>query len=265
MKKTLRFTALLAAVILAFTACEKPDPNDPNGNDNTPKKREIVYTIGNNECRQTLQTDGEWDTMLDVLCSEAQKGNRVTFFNVSQTTYLQTKGLGATKAARTFSTTNSAEMKAWMRKMEEEGRTVVVTYNNGTWSGTAYASAPPATTSNTIVGVWHFSCSVVSHVGPNGILLGSDLYVPEDDGGTMYYTFNTDGTMTLTFTGVDGTTATDDSTWSLTDEGKLYCELLPNSGCWDVNWITGNTMIISRSELNTEEGDILYQLQFDKE
>ena len=198
MKKTLRFTALLAAVILAFTACEKPDPN---GNDNTPKKREIVYTIGNNECRQTLQTDGEWDTMLDVLCSEAQRGNRVTFFNVSQTTYLQTKGLGATKAARTFSTTNSAEMKAWMRKMEEEGRTVVVTYNNGTWSGTAYASAPPATTSNTIVGVWHFSCSVVSHVGPNGILLGSDLYVPEDDGGSMYYTFNTDGTMTLTFTG----------------------------------------------------------------
>jgi hypothetical protein len=267
MRKILRFNILFATAILALTACERPENNDPNGNEvnNNPIKRVIVYTIGNHENRQTLETDGEWDTMLDMLCSEAQRGNQVTFYNMNQTTYLQAKGLDGAKGAKTFSTTSSAEMKAWMRKMEEEGRTVVVTYGNGTWNGTAYATAPSTTTSSTIIGTWHFSRSVVNHIGPNSLLISSDLYVPEDDGGSMYYTFYDNGTMTLIFNGMDGTTATDNSTWTITGEGNLHCELLPNSGIWNVNWITDNSMIISRSDVGTEEGDILYQLQFDRE
>jgi len=267
MKKILKFSALLAILFFAFSACERPDNNDPDGNDvnNNPKERVIVYKIGNNEYRQTLATEGQWDAMLDVLCNQVQSGSKVTFFNMNQTTYFQNNESGGTKAAKTFSTTNRDEMKAWMKKMEEEGRTVVVTYDNGTWNGKAYASAPPATTLNNIIGTWHFSCSVVSHIDPNGALINSDHYAPENGGGSMYYTFYDNGTMTLTFNAMDGTVATDNSTWNLTDEGKLNCELLPNNGLWDVNWITNNTMIISRSDLGTEEGDILYQLQFDRE
>lgn len=267
MKKTLRFAALLAIAIFAFSACERPNNIDPDGNqpNNDPKKRVVVYTVGNTENRQSLETEGEWDALLDVLCNQAQNGNKVTFYNMDQTTYLTGNKAGNTKAAKTFSTTNRDEMKAWMRKMEEEGRTVVVTYDNGTWTGMAYASAPPATTSNTIIGTWHFSCSVVSHIDSEGHLLGSDLYVPDEGGGSMYYTFYDNGTLTLTFNGMDGTSASDNSTWTLSEEGELCSDLLPNGSCWNVNWITDNTLIMSRADLGTEEGDLLYQLQFDRE
>lgn len=253
--------------MFAFSACEKPENNDPNGsqNNNDPKKRVVVYTVGNTESRQTLETEGEWDALLDVLCDQAQNGNKVTFFNMNQTTYLQNKGTGGAKAAKTFSTTNRDEMKAWMREREREGLTVVVTFDNGTWNGTAYASAPPSTTSSTIVGTWHFICSVVNHIDQDGSLAGSDLYVPEDGSGSMYYTFHDDGTLTLTINGVGGTTATDNSTWTLSGDGELCSDLLPNGVCWNVNWITDNTLIMSRADLGTEEGDLLYQLQFDRE
>jgi len=267
MNKILKFTALLAVVTLAFSACEKPENNNQGGNEanNNPKERIIVYTVGNSESRQTLATEGEWDALLDVLCEQAKIGQTVTFYNMDQTTYLTGKKDGGAKAAKTFSTTNRDEMKAWMKKMEEEGRTVVVTYSNGTWNGTAYASAPPSTTSSTIVGTWHFICSVVNHIDQDGSLAGSDLYVPEEGGGSMYYTFYDNGTMTLTINGVGGTTATDNSTWTLSGEGELCSDLLPNGACWNVNWITDNTLIMSRSDLGTEEGNLLYQLQFDRE
>lgn len=267
MKKRQIFAALVAALTLAFAACDKPNNNDPNGGEvnNDPIERVIVYTVGQTENRQTLETEGEWDALLDMLCTQAQNGQTVTFFNMDQTTYYQHNGTKGTKAAKTFSTTNRDEMKAWMKKMEEEGRTVVVTYSNGTWNGMAYSSAPPATVSGDIVGTWHFVCSVVSHIDQNGSLAGSDLYVPEDGGGSMYYTFLNDGTLTLTFNAMDGTIATDNSTWTLSGDGELCSDLLPSGACWNVNWITDNTMILSRSDLGTEEGDLLYQLQFEKE
>lgn len=263
MKRIRRFTALLAVLALVFTACDQtPGNNEPS---NEPKKRVVVFKVGQMEKRQTLTTEGEWDALLDVLCAEARSGQMVTFYNMEQTTYLQNNGKGGTKAAKTFSTTSADEMKAWMKAREREGLTVVVTYDNGTWTGLAYASAPPASTTVDIVGTWHFICSLVNHIDQNGVLTGSDLYVPEDGGGSMYYSFNSDGTMMLTFNGADGTTATDNSSWSLSSDGELYCELLPNGNVWNVNWITDNTMIISFADLGTEEGDLLYQLQFERE
>ena len=266
MKRILKFTAILAVVMLAFSACDRhniePDGNEPN---NDPKERVVVFTVGQNETRLALKTEGEWDALLDVLCSEAQTGQTVAFYNMSPTTYLQKKGTTGTKGTITFSTSNREEMKAWMKAREKEGLTVEVTYSNGSWHGMAYASAPPTNTSVDIVGTWHFVCSVVNHMDQSGALTGSDLYVPEEGGGSMFYTFHNDGTITLTFNGQDGTTATENSTWTLGSDGVLCCELLPNAGCWNVNWITENTMIISRSDIGTEEGDVLYQLQFERD
>lgn len=266
MKRTLRFTALLAVVMLAFSACDRHN-TDPDGSElnNDPKERVVVFTVGQSETRLTLKTEGEWDALLDVLCSEAQTGQTITFYNMSPTTYLQKKGATGTKGTITFSTSNREEMKAWMKAREKEGLTVEVTYSNGSWHGMAYASAPPANTTVDILGTWHFVCSVVNHMDQSGALTGSDLYVPEEGGGSMFYTFHNDGTITLTFNGQDGTTATDNSTWTLGGDGVLCCELLPNAGCWNVNWITENTMIISRADIGTEEGDVLYQLQFERD
>ena len=114
-----------------------------------------------------------------------------------------------------------------------------------------------------IIGTWQLDCMVVTQVDADGHLLGSDLYEPEYGGGTMYYTFADNGTVTMTMHGMDGTTATDNSTWSLSADGVLCSDLMPNGECWNVNWTTSNTMIISHEELGTEEGDLHYQLQFD--
>ena len=265
MKKILRFTVLVAVVTLAFSACKDPINNPGGGGEvnNDPKERLIVYTVGNSENRQALETEGEWDALLDVLCNQAQNGKTVTFYNMNQTTYLQSKGTRSATAPITFSTTDRDAMKAWMREREKEGLTVVVTYDNGTWNGVAYASAPPANTSADVIGTWHFICSVVSQIDQNGSLVNTDLYEPED--GSMYYTFYDNGTLMLTFNAMDGTTATENSSWSLNDDGQLSSDLLPSGGSWNVNWITDNTMILSRADFGTEEGNLLYQLQFDRE
>ncbi len=262
MKKILRITVLASVVMLALTACDKPSGEE----NNEPKERVVVYKVGQTESRLTLETEGEWDALLEMLCIQAQTGQKVTFYNMKQiTTCNQKKGASGTKTARTFNTANLDEMKAWMKEREKEGLTVEVTYSNGMWHGMAYASAPPTNTSVNIIGTWHFICSVVNHLDQNGTLTGSDLYIPEEGGGSMFYTFYNDGSITLVFNGQDGTTVTENSTWTLSDTGELCCELLPNIDCWNVNWITDNTMIISRADLGTEEGDLLYQLQFERE
>lgn len=269
MKSVIRLTLLLTAFAFAFAACEDDIPvnggNDNNSENNVTKERVIIYSVGNDENRQTLETEGEWDALLDRLCDQAQSGSEVSFYNVSQTTYLENNTKGATKENRTINTSSRDELKAWMKEMEKAGRTVRVIYddNTGTWHGEAYATAPAVSTLGTLPGTWHFSCMVVTRYDIDGNLLGSDLYAPEDNGGSWYYSFSNDGTLTITVNGMDGTTATDSSTWTLSDDGILYSDLLPSGAYWNVNWITPNTMIISRADMGTEEGDLYYQLQFD--
>lgn len=262
MKAIYRFALLLTALAFTFAACEKPD--DPINGDNgniTAKERDIIYSVGNNESHRTLTAEAEWDAMLELFCNHALAGEEVTFYNTSQTTYLHSNA----KENRTINTTDRNEIKAWMKAMEKEGRTVRITYddNTGTWHGEAYATAPTEITSDILIGTWHFNCMVVTHVGTDGNLIGSDLYEPDAGGGTMYYTFTDDGTVTMTMHGIDGTTATDSSTWTLSADGILCSDLMPNGGCWNVNWATPSTMIISRSDIGTENGDIHYQLQFE--
>lgn len=266
MKTTLRSTVLMAVLVLAFAACEDPNKKPTPQVDNTPKERVIVYKVGQNESRQSLATEGEWDALLDVLCNQAKQGSEVTFYNMKPSSYHQNKVQFGAKAAKTFSTSSREEMKAWMKEMEKEGRTVVVTYSNGTWNGMAYASAPPADTAANIIGTWHFNCVVVKAIDADGLLLDGETFIPDIDGGFMNYSFLEDGTMTVTVTNVDGSSFADNSSWSLSDEGKLCSELLPNGGgCWDVNWISGNTMVLSRPDFGSEDGDFLYQLQFDRQ
>ncbi len=266
MNSIIKLTTLLSAMALTFVACEKTD-NPAGGNTIvTPvaKERTIIYAVSNSENRQALKTEAEWDAMLERFCDQAAAGSEVVFYNMDQTTYLHGNTKGLSKENRTINTTSREEMKAWMKEMEKEGRTVRVSYDegSGTWHGEAYATAPANNTLGIIVDTWHFNCMVVSHVGTDGQLLGSDLYVPDENGGAMYYTFDADGNVTMTMYGIGGTTATDSASWTLSDDGVLCSDLMPNGGCWNVNWATSNTMIISREELGTDEGDLYYQLQF---
>ena len=263
MKKRLKLTMMLAALALSFAACEKPDNPIGGDNDTTPKERVIVYTVSGNESCQTLRTEAEWDTMIEQFCNQAQNGNEVVFYNMSQTTYLQSKGNGTSASNRTINTTNREEMKRWMKDMEKQGLTVRVTYNEntGTWHGEAYATAPTTDTDTIITGCWLFNCMVMTQTDGNDHLLDIDLFVPDEEESPMYYTFYSNGTATISASSVGN--ITDTGTWSLSDDGELCCELLPGGGCWNVNWVTASTMIISRSDLNTEEGSFYYQIQFD--
>ena len=270
MKNTLRLTLLLTALAAIFMACEKNnmtiDNGTTNGNgDNTAIERVIIYTVGGNENRRTLATESEWDAMLDRLCDQAYNGSEVSFCNISQQRCIKATGEEAVKNNQTLSTTSREEMKEWMKKMEKQGLTVCVSYDkkSGTWNGKAYATAPSQHTLGSILGTWHFKCLVMSQLDADGNIKHNDLYEPEAGGGTMYYTFSADGTLTLTVLGMDSTTATDKSKWTLSDDGELSSELLPGGTSWNVSWITPSTMILSRNEKGTEEGEYFYQLRFE--
>lgn len=140
MKNTLKIFTLIAA-LLTMVACEKDNENPVN------HERDITYTIApaasaiDNATTTTihLETEAEWQELLDRFCDYAEEGSEVTFYNAN---HKATKS--ATKDATTFSTSDREAMKRWMAQMEDEGKTVTVTYDSqtGTWNGTAYANAP---------------------------------------------------------------------------------------------------------------------------
>jgi len=156
MKHTVKPFALLAAVLCCLTACEK----NPESSD---KQRDITYTVtpvgtqtshrqdAENPAPVTvhLETEAEWQALLDRFCDWAGEGSTVTFHGTQAP--LPAKGgpsqagsLRTTKDATTFSTTDREAMKRWMAQMEDAGMTVTVSYdpNTGTWNGTAYVNAP---------------------------------------------------------------------------------------------------------------------------
>ena len=139
MNRFARLSFLVATALLSVgcTKCYWPEDT----------VRDITYTIApaasaiDNATTTTvhLETEAEWQELLDRFCDYAEEGSEVTFYNAN---HKATKS--ATKDATTFSTTSREEMKRWMARMEDEGMTVTVTYDSqtGTWNGTAYATAP---------------------------------------------------------------------------------------------------------------------------
>ncbi len=139
MKNRLKPIALIAAVI-CFAACEK--------NNEVRHERNITYTVDAQTVTVYLTTEAEWDALLDQFCDYAEGGSSVTFRNANSA------AKSATKEAITYSTTDREAMKRWMARMEDEGKTVTVTYDSqtGIWSGTAYATAPlPVSGAHTFV------------------------------------------------------------------------------------------------------------------
>ena len=104
MKKAIRLTLFLMALTVTFVACDKQeDPiNGDNNDNNVYTERLIIYTVGSNENRRTLNTESEWDSMLDQLCDQAYNGNEVVFYNMNQSTGLLIKAKGAEPKNRTF-------------------------------------------------------------------------------------------------------------------------------------------------------------------
>lgn len=128
--------------LMGLVSCEKE--NTQSGDN---QNRDIFYTVteetgfsGFSGTTAHLSTEAEWDALLDQFCNLAHGGNPVTFCS---TNHPQTKGAAsASDTPTSISTTDREELKAWMKEMERIGKTVNVSYDNGTgtWSGRAYAN-----------------------------------------------------------------------------------------------------------------------------
>lgn len=130
------FIALMLTMGLAgMTSCEKENSESNN------QTREIFYTVSEHSALSVfdgttvrLTTEAEFDALLDRFCDYTQSGEQVMFVGTRPS---QMKG-NASDTPTTISTSDREELKAWMKEMEKAGKTVRVTYDNGTWNGTAY-------------------------------------------------------------------------------------------------------------------------------
>lgn len=160
----------LLAVLAFMTGCHKELEENVN------KERLIIYSVSSHYNKSLsrddfatvhLATEAEYQSLLDSFCSFAKGGAEVTFYNA-----LKQRGVKSvrTKDAVTFTTTSREEMKRWMAQMEDEGKTVTVTFDRetGTWNGTAYTPPPSqemrggvATYVNTGFDGWHGQFNVI--------------------------------------------------------------------------------------------------------
>ena len=129
--KTAKLFTLLAFV-LTLAACNKDK-------EELRHERDIVYTVAEETTTVHLATEAEWQALLDRFCDYAEDGSEVTFYNANHKA-----AKSPTKEAVTYSTTDREEMKRWMAQMEDDGKTVTVSYDpsSGTYHGEAYATAP---------------------------------------------------------------------------------------------------------------------------
>ena len=162
MNRFARLSFLVATALLSVgcTKCYWPEDT----------VRDITYTIApaasaiDNATTTTihLETEAEWQALLDRFCDYAEEGSEVTFYNASRVQNSKFTIHNSAKEAVTFSTTDREAMKRWMAQMEDAGMTVTVSYdpNTGTWNGTAYATAPqPEHTTDTTASLFSISAS----------------------------------------------------------------------------------------------------------
>lgn len=144
MKKICTILALIAAAV-SLAAC-----HDKATNGEMTMGRDIYYTVaedpvmavfGGEGTSVHLNTEAEWDTLLDRFCRYAEQGGQVMFCGSHRAT---AQG-PSSKAPSSIVTADREKLKGWMKEMEKAGRTVVVTYDegNGTWSGVSYANLGP--------------------------------------------------------------------------------------------------------------------------
>jgi hypothetical protein len=127
----------------AFVGCgEKNDTPDVS------TERDIFYTNTDESMFASfsgstvhLTTEAQWDALLDRFCDYAEAGDHVIFCN-TKANNTQTAPHKSKSTPTTISTSNREELKEWMKEMEKAGKTVNVSYDNGsgTWNGTAYVN-----------------------------------------------------------------------------------------------------------------------------
>jgi hypothetical protein len=126
---------------MGLVACEKEKADTP-----TDQGRDIYYTVsdgssvsGFSGTTAHINTNDEFDALLDRFCNFAQNGGQVMFCGSHPASHTKAS---SSDTPTSITTTDREELKVWMKEMEKAGKTVQITYNedNGTWNGRAYAN-----------------------------------------------------------------------------------------------------------------------------
>ena len=127
--------------LMGLVACEKEKADTP-----TDQGRDIYYTVsdgssvsGFSGTTAHINTNDEFDALLDRFCNFAQNGGQVMFCGSHPASHTKAS---SSDTPTSITTTDREELKAWMKEMEKAGKTVQISYddNNGTWNGRAYAN-----------------------------------------------------------------------------------------------------------------------------
>ena len=138
--KTISKIISLLIPVLMLASCEKE--NNPG----TIQGHDIFYTVSSNAgfsgfsgTTAHLTSEAEFDALLDRFCDYARNGEQVMFCGTTNNSKVKGNN-SSTDTPTSITTSDREELKAWMKVMEKDGKTVRVTYENGTWHGTAYAN-----------------------------------------------------------------------------------------------------------------------------
>lgn len=127
--------------LMGLVACEKEKADTP-----TDQGRDIYYTVsdgssvsGFSGTTAHINTNAEFDALLDRFCDYTQNGEQVMFCGSHPASHTKAS---SSDTPTSITTTDREELKAWMKEMEKAGKTVQISYddNNGTWNGRAYAN-----------------------------------------------------------------------------------------------------------------------------
>lgn len=169
--------------LLGLVGCEK-DHMGPETN----QDRDIFYTVsegsavaGFSGTTTHTSTEAEFDALLDSFCNYALNGGHVMFCSSRPASQAKSS---STDTPTSISTTDREELKTWMKEMEKAGKTVQITYEDGsgTWHGRAYVNLGQGDLqeSQTYSGTLVFVPTPVLEEPP----LGGVVWAMQEDGGS---------------------------------------------------------------------------------
>lgn len=247
MKTLSRFIATLA-VILCFASCEKTPVVENPGLEEEIHGLDIFYSVSQiaglpsfSGTTAHVSNEAEWEALLDKFCEMTRNGDQVTFCNANPTHPTKAKK-GTSNSPNTITTPSRDELKAWMKEMEKAGRTVNVTFDegSGTWHGIAYTCFNPQAGD-----AEEMTCSGSLVITPVSIMENpSTVYVlalQSSDGEIFVFTLH--GMMIISET-AEPSTLIDGYEVTLTGMVSTFAD------------INGN--IFSTLELDVDEGDVIF-------
>lgn len=127
--------ALLATMAMVPMGCQKENNDDLSGmTTETASAYVVEYSLNGEVHRVTVQTEEEYETLLQRLMAMAREGYEVMVRDGSRT-YRE----GSTKEMVVYTTSDADDATRWTKKMTGDGYTVSVTYDDKTNTYTCIA------------------------------------------------------------------------------------------------------------------------------